>query len=529
MSKYYAVKKGRVPGVYQTWEECQKQIIGYSGSIFKSFKNKEDADKFIQDSPNSNHKNSPAQNNRNSHLTRQQQEALDIMLSGKNVFITGKAGTGKSYLVNTFINEINKQKNNILVCAPTGIAAINIGGVTIHRCFQISLEPQINPKITSVPRQIQQADIIVVDEISMCRIDLFEYMIKVIEKIHKKIQLIVVGDFFQLPPVTTSNDRKVLKKVYPNYDKGFAFESEKWLDCHFTTINLTNVIRQNDHNFINHLNMIRIGDSHGIAYFNQRTKGKKFTNGINLSAINRVVDEINQTELDKLTTPLVTYEAIVEGEVKPSDKPTSDILKLKVGARVMVLINDTDLVHFQNGSLGTVFSLKENAVVVKLDKTKQNITFSYHEWKIENYVVETKEIDGVKQHLVRKNKIGSFTQIPLKLAYAITIHKSQGQTYDQINLIPYSFDCGQLYVALSRIKSIEGLHLINAMKPADLICDNLVKKFYQIKTENIDESQLFEELGRSLYNLDDNIKAKLPVEVKKLIETTELKLTKKTS
>lgn len=524
MSKYYAVKKGRRPGIYQTWQECQVQVNKYPGAIFKSFNNKEDAYQFInQKLQNTAHKEPKNTNKSKITLTKQQYFALKTMLDGHNTFITGKAGTGKSFIVKTFIDEVNKLHKNIIICAPTGIAALNIGGVTIHRCFQISLEPQINPIIKQIPSQIKQADIIIIDEISMCRIDLFEYMIKVIEKAKKKIQLIVVGDFFQLPPVTTNNERIVLKKIYPDYDKGFAFESSKWQDCNFTTINLTKVIRQNENDFIAHLNMIRIGDKKGIAYFNQQSNNNQFSKGITLSALKSVVNQINQSELAKITTPAFTYQAKISGDVKASDKPTDDLLELKTGARVMVLINDNDLINYQNGSLGTVVSLKKDAVLVKLDQTGKTIAFTYHEWEIENYVVETINIDNGKQHRIKKNKIGSFTQIPLKLAYAITIHKSQGQTYEQINLLPYSFDCGQLYVALSRVKSIKGLHLSKPMKSEYLICNDNVKKFYQLDIDN-QNHKLFEQLGKSIYYLDSNLQKQLPPQIQQLIFEIKNKL-----
>lgn len=507
MSKYYAVKSGKKPGIYLTWPECEAQVKGYPNAIFKSFKNLSDANQFLKSSPKLNPK---------------QQEALELLMAGNNAFITGKAGTGKSYLINEFIKTMEQQDKNILVCAPTGIAAINIGGVTVHRCFQITLEPQINTKIKQIPLAVRQADIIIIDEISMCRIDIFEHIIKIIDKArkYKKIQLIVVGDFCQLPPVTTKNDRQILTTVYPNYDKGFAFESPKWKECNFTTINLTTVMRQDDNDFIEHLNMIREGNPKGISYFNQQANKTRFSNGITLSAYNGVVNKINHDELAKLNTPSFIYQAIVSGEVKPSDKPTADILELKQGARVMVLINDPDLVNYQNGSLGTVVALNKLWVMVKMDHNGNIITFDYHEWKIENYIVETVTIDGVKHHQVKKNKIGSFIQIPLKLAYAITIHKSQGQTYKQVNLIPHSFDCGQLYVALSRIKTISGLHLVEKMQPKDLICHQAVKNFYHPRPI-YDQHLVFEQLGKAIYHLDPKIQSQLPIELKQLINKTK--------
>jgi ATP-dependent exoDNAse (exonuclease V), alpha subunit - helicase superfamily I member len=457
------------------------------------------------------------------NLTIDQKKAYECMLKGNNVFISGEAGTGKAYVVSRFINEMSQKHKNILVCAPTGVAALNVGGVTIHRCFHISSEPQIKTYVTSVSDEVKEADIIIVDEISMCRVDLFDCMIRHIAKAEretfKRKQIIVVGDFFQLPPVTTKEDLKILKEFYKDYDKGFAFESEYWDDLNFDKIVLKEILRQSDNEFIFQLNNARIGNTSCIPYFNIHAKREKIEDGIILCARNITAQQINEEELDKINSESKFYESIIEGEVKSSDKPTFDILELKVGARVIILVNDIENNDYQNGTIGTIAALKANGVSVTLDNGKI-IKIGMHEWEIESYTIVEESRDEVKFNKLEKTKIGSFKQLPLKLAYAITIHKSQGQTYDRVNLIPYSFSCGQLYVALSRVKSIEGLCLIENMKKEYLKCDEKVKLFYGIIdiSEKKRRKDILAQFGKDVLLMDKGIKRQFPLELKQLME-----------
>lgn len=458
------------------------------------------------------------------NFTSEQQYAFDIMMKGENVFLTGEAGTGKSYVINEFIRINKEKKKNVLVCAPTGIAAIHIGGVTIHRSFEASTQPQIDKHIRYVPDVVREADIIIIDEISMCRVDLFDFVTRKIAKAEElclqRKQFIVVGDFFQLPPVTTTEDLKVLKEVYPHYDKGFAFESENWQDYHFQFIELKQVMRQSQDRFISQLNKARIGDVDCIEYFNKYAKKEQIENGIILTATNKTAEKINNEELNKIKHKARKYKAFVSGDVKESDKPTFDVIKLKVGARVIILVNDTEDFQYQNGSLGTVMKLSDNSVVVRLD-TNQIVTIVPYEWKIENYKIVNEINEGVEYRRLNKIKVGSFIQMPLKLAYAITIHKSQGQTYDKVNLLPYSFDCGQLYVALSRVKSIEGLCLIQRMRREHLICNSKVREFYGIIDKDKEEmkKEILANFALEVFHMDKKIKKDFPKELQdKMVE-----------
>ena len=528
MKKYYAVKKGRKTGIYHSWEECKKQVDKYQGAQYKSFILVEDAKRYLSEENKIKIEQQPKLSKSttrlkqdNHSLTTDQKQAYNHLLSGKNIFLTGGAGTGKSFVLNQFIETVEKQGKNVLVCAPTGIAAINVKGVTIHRCFQASPEPQVIHNIKKVPQVVKESDIIIIDEISMCRIDLFDFVVRTIMKAEEQSlsrkQIIVVGDFFQLPPVTTPNDKKVLKELYPKYNKGYAFESTNWQDLDFYMIELKEVIRQNDPEFIRELNKIRIGDVSGIAYFNQHAKHQKIDDGIILTATNKVANNINHERLNKISSRAKIYKSIISGDVKSYDKPTEDELRLKAGARVMVLINDSEENFYQNGSFGVIEELNEKSVTVCLDANNLKIEFGYHEWVIEDYVLAKSIDDEIEDHKLRKKKVGSFSQIPLKLAYAITMHKSQGQTYEKINLIPYSFDCGQLYVALSRVKSLEGLCLINQMRQENLICSQEVKDFYQIEQVSTSKELIYQ-LGKKVLEMDEKY---FPDELKEVVQNTK--------
>lgn len=427
-------------------------------------------------------------------LNKGQEKAMKALRSGRNVFLSGEAGTGKSYVLNQFIKE--SRKKNILVCAPTGIAAINVHGSTLHRVFKVPIEPispRKNPMKTS--DAVQEADIIIIDEISMCRFDCFEYVAKAIRlaekemqsKINKKAavmgavpnrtgkkQLIVVGDFFQLPPVITEKDRTVLEKYWGrelNVGDGFAFQAPMWKDFDFVTIVLDEVMRQKDFDFVTNLNKVRCGDRTALSWFNANAAKQK-QNGIYLCATNKAAASLNAVEAGKLKGKSKIYRASISGSVTPSDKMTEDELELKIGMQVMSLVNDPNN-RYQNGSIGTVKSLGAKSVMVQFDELVEIEPFC---WEIIDYKIT--ETEDKSKNKVEKVVTGSFEQIPLKIAYAITIHKSQGQTYDAANVEPACFAPGQLYVALSRIRTIEKLYLVAKIQQKNLITSQIVLDFY---------------------------------------------------
>lgn len=412
-------------------------------------------------------------------LKQQQFYAYSIMMSGRNVFLTGKAGVGKSYVLDKFIEDSKKEGKNVVVVAPTGIAAININGVTAHRAFKIPIKPLVEDA-RKIPSTIKEADVIILDEVSMARIDLFDYISKIIiqasnyrvryqEK--KPIQFIVSGDFFQLPPVLVDRDRDILENYYKRtIDKGFAFESEYWDHFEFTNVVLDEVVRQTDLNFINALNSIRVGDNRGLNYFWQNSSKYAMNKAIMLCGTNKAAKDKNEYELNLIKKPSHVFETQVIGDVKDSDKVVDDVLILKVGARVMTLVNDTAL-RYQNGSLGTVTNITENIVCVEIDNTNDVVEIERASWDVKDYVLEKGKL--------KQKVVGTYIQFPLKLAYAITIHKSQGQTYDAVNLNPYCWDCGQLYVALSRVREIDKLFMTQYPSERFLITSLDVINFYR--------------------------------------------------
>ncbi len=414
--------------------------------------------------------------------TQDQEKALTLMRSGKNVCLLGDAGTGKSWVLRKFLEE--NQGKNIVRCAPTGIAAINIGGVTLHRAFKIPVKPfplgSWDNKPFPTPA-IKAADIIVIDEISMCRLDVMDYIGVVLKDL--KVQLIVVGDFGQLPPVIkedddehkskrksredkdTENDREILSHFYSTLVDGFPFEAECWDDFHFEYINLTEVVRQTDKEFISALNKVKIGDFTGLEYFNKNHAKSKIEGAVVLVGKNWTARNLNSEELEKIKHPAYSYFLKHMGNVCDDDFIAEKKLTLKVGARVIAIVNDKSKERsFLNGSSGSVIALDKAKVVVKFDNGKTAEVYDYT-WDVKSYRVVNQ--NGKKR--VAEKIVGCYSQIPLKLGYAITIHKSQGQTFEKLNIRPEIFIPGQLYVALSRAKSISNLCIYGWLSKDDLL------------------------------------------------------------
>lgn len=414
-------------------------------------------------------------------LRNKQELALNLMKQGKNVFLTGDGGTGKTFVLSEFEQYCDQQDIDYIVCAPTGIAALQVNGVTIHRVFRLPPRPLVEP-VNSLPLTLKDIDVLIIEEISMVRIDWFDYIAKSVavlnnmrrRKGQNELQVIVAGDFFQLPPVITDKDRKILEqfKYGAELGKGYAFQSEYWDSFGFIPVMLDEIIRQTDTEFINNLNKVRRGNIEGLDYFNRNSRKTEIEQAIMLCGTNKAVNEKNNIEYNKLNTPEKVYTATITGEVKDSDKMVPDELKLKIGCRIITVVNDSGG-RYYNGTLGTVsFVRKDSVDIITDDGVKA--TISPYTWSIHNYKAEQTN-QKVK---VSIEAIGSFTQLPLKLAYAATIHKSQGQTFDKVNLDPYCWDCGQLYVALSRVRTIDGLHLTQLIQPRYLVTSRDVKQFY---------------------------------------------------
>lgn len=421
-------------------------------------------------------------------LTDKQQEALEIMKSGKNIFLTGVAGSGKSFLLKKYIEDIRLQKKNVIICAPTGIAALNIGGMTLHRAFHAATTPLELGMMKKPSAALIAADVIVIDEISMCRLDLFSFAMRMIHYAeeeskdrsnikrhtygHYPKQVIVVGDFCQLPPVVKRKDKNILDKIFEkDIKEGYAFYSDEWELADFKTVVLTEIIRQSDIDFICALNQVRRGDLAGIEWIKRNSLIEYIDNAIFLCATKKDAEEENMRRLKLLLTPEYTFNAETSGSLIGFDCPAEQVLRLRIGARVMILINDTLRNLYVNGSMGNIVSINENVINVKLDNGNV-VPITRYTWENIEYILKNKKVEP--------HPIGIFSQFPVKVAYAITIHKAQGLTFDRVNLNPESFFApGQLYVALSRITSVKGLHLTQPFMEKSLIISLNVIKFYE--------------------------------------------------
>ncbi|MBR1939296.1 AAA family ATPase [Candidatus Saccharibacteria bacterium] len=406
-------------------------------------------------------------------LTAGQQEALDAMLNGQNVFLTGDAGTGKSYVLQEFLKKVGKRKN-VICCAPTGIAALRLkNGSTIHRAFRLPfLQAYDYHKHAHPTDEILNADVIVIDEISMCRVDLFDYIAEIIFEANDKTgyerQVIVVGDFFQLPPVLRADEREVLRYKYPEIQAGFCFAGVNWQRFDFMPFVLTEVIRQAEPEYVAMLNSARVGKRECLGYFNERaiTNGQIPHDAICLVPTNAKAAAINKMRLAELGGEAAIFAARTDGTVNAGDKCAEDELILKPDARVIALCNDQD---YKNGQIGTVRRIYKDYVNVRWDNGRTS-DVEMHDWNIMR-----PQWDG---EVIKHEIVGTFTQLPLRLAYAITIHKSQGQTYARANVDPLCFGVGQLYVALSRCETIEGLSLMRRAYPSALRSSAEVADFY---------------------------------------------------
>lgn len=442
-------------------------------------------------------------------LTLGQKAAYNAVTRGFNTFITGGGGVGKSYLIRLLIKELENQGKQVIVCAPTGVAAELIGGATIHRVFSLGTGPQITKKgsiKTSATAPVKQADVIIIDEVSMVRADLFDCVLASIRsaerKSNKHKQIIVTGDFYQLPPVTPDVDRQQLKEYIgrdlPVY---WAFLGKSWNSCSFKTIILDEIVRQHDRIMMENLNKCRVGDSSCIPYFNENTSPTRTTWDFNLYTHRSDVDRENNWQINKLSTKPYKIARIYKGiPLNPSELDVDDngrdgTFILKEGTRVMLTRNDTEkdplgrrkTPRYVNGSMGVVKGIcldpadpRKDYILVQIEKTRDILEIYRASRLIYGY--------DEKNGKLKKTVVGRFYEIPIIPAYALTIHKSQGATYDFVNIDPTRcFAAGQLYVALSRAKTIVGIHLTRKICSSDLITDPTVRDFYANLRNNTEE------------------------------------------
>ena len=322
------------------------------------------------------------------------------------------------------------------------------------------------------------AGVLIIDEISMVRADIFETVSKILKEVMGNNdpfggkQIICVGDFDQLPPVVSPREETSFKKFY---ESSYSFSTEAWKESNFKTLILPTSFRQsNDDLFLSQLNLIKKGNPYAIEIFNNKCYKPKQEDAITLTTTNKIALDINLKGLNRLKTPTKTFKASVIGDISQKDYPTEEILSLKVGARVLMIANDNVNFDYCNGDLGTIIKINPNkSVIVELDNGNEASVIPIT-WEIFDYNVDNGNL--------KKTPIGEFIQLPLKLGYAITIHKSQGQTLEKINLEVGKYGCfcpGQLYVGLSRARTLNSITLPTKLKHSDVIISSEVKEFYK--------------------------------------------------
>ena len=421
--------------------------------------------------------------------------------TGRSIFLTGKAGTGKTTFLKTVMEHSRKRP---IVVAPTGVAAINAGGVTIHSFFQLPFSPYVpGAKVESKfdfgkekRKIIASSDLLIIDEISMVRADLLDAIDAVLRRFREHgqpfggMQLLMIGDLAQLTPVVTPEDERMLK---PYYDTPYFFGSKALQQIDYVTIQLSHVYRQQDESFIALLNEIREGhpSTEALSKLNSRSltpgpsltpnpspKGEGNSKGegsgyIRLTTHNNLANFYNESELQKLPGRSYQYRAEVKGTFPEYSYPTAETLVLKEGAQVMFVKNDPSGEHnYYNGRIGRVMEASENRLTVYCEGDAEAIEVEPLEWENMRYTLneQTREIESEVQ--------GTFKQLPLRLAWAITIHKSQGLTFDRAIIdANQSFAPGQVYVALSRCRTLEGLVLASPLEPRAVINDERVDSY----------------------------------------------------
>nr|PZN23641.1 MAG: AAA family ATPase [Mycolicibacterium hassiacum] len=425
-------------------------------------------------------------------LTDEFREAMAVLAAGRHLFLTGKAGTGKSTLIRRFVADTDR---NVVVVAPTGIAALNVDGYTVHRLFGFRPTTALadvsggDYRPGRFARTLATLHTLIIDEASMLRADVFDMVATALERFGPRpgtpyggVQIVLVGDLYQLPPVVADGEQGYFSSVY---ETPYFFSAHRFRREDFTTVALTTVFRQaGDDRMTAILNEIREGVllGHALEQLNARAD-KDFEPPddefwLTLAPTNRLVTARNRRQLGRLDGDEFVHRARESGDLSLFDKPVEDELRFKVGAQVMMLTNDPAN-RWVNGSIGRVVGVgyDRNGAVVEVEFADGSCAeVAPFTWEATRPVV-----DG---GALRREVIGTFTQLPFKLAWAITIHKSQGQTLDRVivDLTGGMFSTGQLYVALSRATSLSGLVLRRPVLPKDLQVDRRIARFLRTST-----------------------------------------------
>ncbi|MFK7833026.1 MAG: helix-turn-helix domain-containing protein [Winogradskyella sp.] len=435
--------------------------------------------------------------------------------TNRNIFLTGKAGTGKT----TFLHKLKQQSNKrMVIVAPTGVAAINAKGVTIHSFFQLPFGPILPDddlgSSSNFTRRfsktkidiIKSLDLLIIDEISMVRADLLDGIDKTLRRYKNRnlvfggIQLLMIGDLQQLSPVVKDNEWRLLSPFYKN---AFFFSSLAYQASNPIAIELKHIYRQENPVFIDILNEVRnnrlsqkSADDLNKRYIPEFAPNKE-EGYISLTTHNNKAVQTNNLELEKLSTQSRTYKAIIKGKFPEHAFPNKEELKLKVGAQVMFVKNDSSIEkRYFNGKIGKVILLEKDEIVVSCPDDEFNIMVKPEVWDNIKYTVDA------NTKAISEDNIGSYTQMPLRLAWSITIHKSQGLTFEKAIIdAEGAFAHGQTYVALSRCKSLEGLVLKSKITPSQIISDSNVIAFNEEAEENQPNDAILKESQRN-FQLD---------------------------
>ena len=445
------------------------------------------------------------------------QDAWSVLRkTNRSIFLTGKAGTGKS----TFLKYIRANtKKKLVVLAPTGIAAVNVGGQTMHSFFKIPFKPLLpdDPDISNITRLrkmlrytkekvklIRELELIIIDEISMVRADVIDFVDRILRVYSGNMrepfggkQLLLVGDIFQLEPVVTHDIREILRRYYKNF---FFFNARAFQQINLVAVELKKIYRQSDSDFISLLDRVRVNRAtmSDIARLNQRCNpdyqevNDQFA--VTLATRRDTVDSINDEHMNSLKTPEFVYQGKIEGDFPENNLPTAWRLTLKEGAQVIFIRNDKEG-RWYNGTIGKVTRLSDNEVYVTLEngveldvlpEVWENMQYTYNE----------------KEKKVEEKVLGTFMQIPIKPAWALTVHKSQGLTFNHVVLdfVGGAFTGGQTYVALSRCTSLEGITLLKPLSERDIIVNMAVVDFSrQFNNRQILNEAMEQERANQLY------------------------------
>ena len=416
--------------------------------------------------------------------------------TGISIFLTGKAGTGKTTFLRTLKEKSSKRS---IIVAPTGVAAINAGGMTIHSFFQLPLSPFV-PEANFKNRFdyskekrkiIRTLDLLIIDEISMVRSDVLDAIDSVLRRFreHEKpfggVQLLMIGDLQQLTPVVTPEDEVILQRYY---DTSYFFGSKALRSISYVTIELTHVYRQQDEEFITLLNNIREGQVSETDLkrlnerFNPNFEPEVGSDYIRLTTHNKMAESYNEVQLHNLPSKACTFIAEADGNFPEYNYPADFKLTLKRGAQVMFIRNDNNG-RYYNGRIGHVTHIDNEKILVLCPGDDKEIEVQQETWENTKYSLneKTKQIEAEVQ--------GTFKQYPLRLAWAITIHKSQGLTFEHAIIdAQSSFAAGQVYVALSRCKTLEGLILASPISSSAIINDSQVTNYISHQTEEAEKS-----------------------------------------